>query len=140
MLFRSGLDQVPRADWPPIVIVHVAFQVMVGVGTLLAGIGAIGLFALWKRPAWLTCRRALQVLAACTPLGFLAIEAGWVVTEVGRQPWIIQGLLRTADAVTPRPGVIFTLVLYLGLYGLLAVVVSALLARQIAALHAAERP
>ena len=83
---------------------------------------------------------ALQVLAACTPLGFLAIEAGWVVTEVGRQPWIIQGLLRTADAVTPRPGVIFTLVLYLGLYGLLAVVVSALLARQIAALHAAERP
>lgn len=133
-----GLDRFPRDEWPPVTVVHVAFQVMVGIGTLLMAVGAAGIFATWRRPAWLEDRRFLGVLAACTPLGFLAVEAGWVVTEVGRQPWIIYGLLRTADAVTPRPGVEITFAVYAVLYTFLAVVVTALLWRQIVALHRAE--
>jgi cytochrome d ubiquinol oxidase subunit I len=130
-----GLDAFPREEWAPVTIVHLAFQAMVGTGTALAGVGAIGLLAVWRRPKWLEDRRFLGALVACTPLGFLAIEAGWVTTEVGRQPWILYGILKTADAVTPRPGVVFTLGVYVALYGLLAIVVAFLLARQIAALH-----
>lgn len=128
-----GLDRIPRDEWPPVLVVHAAFQVMVGIGTLLAGVGAVGLLALWRRPGWI--ERLAGVLALCTPLGFVAIEAGWVVTEVGRQPWILYGLLRTADALTPRPGIVVTFAVYAVLYGFLALVVTVLLARQIAALH-----
>ncbi|MES2638484.1 MAG: cytochrome ubiquinol oxidase subunit I [Myxococcota bacterium] len=130
-----GLDRIPRDEWPPVPIVHYAFQVMVGVGTLLAGVGAVGLIALWRRPSLFEHRHFLRVLVLCTPLGFLALEAGWVVTEVGRQPWIIYGLMRTAEALTPRPGIIVTFSVYAVLYGFLALVVSLLLARQILSLH-----
>jgi cytochrome d ubiquinol oxidase subunit I len=80
-----------------------------------------------RRP-WLL--RALAVLA---PAGFVAIEAGWTVTEVGRQPWVVQGILRTADAVTPMPGLVYPLVAFTLLYVFLAVVVAWLLWRQIVA-------
>jgi Cytochrome bd terminal oxidase subunit I len=82
----KGLDQFPREHWPPVAVTHMAFQIMVGIGTLLAVIGGVSLFALWKKLRWLRCRRALRLFAVCTPLGFIAIEAGWTVTEVGRQP------------------------------------------------------
>ncbi len=133
-----GLDRIPRDEWPPVLVVHVAFQVMVGIGTLLAAVGALGLLATWRRPAWLERPAFLKLLALCTPLGFLAVEAGWVVTEVGRQPWIIYGYLRTADAVTPRPGIGLTFATYAVLYLFLSGVVTVLLARQIQALHRAE--
>jgi cytochrome d ubiquinol oxidase subunit I len=74
-------------------------------------------------------------LFAGAPLGFVAIEAGCTVTEVGLQPWILYGLMRTADALTPRPGVSVTLLGYALLYGLLTGVVVLLLHRQIQALH-----
>lgn len=123
-----GLDRIPRDEWPPVVIVHFAFQIMVGTGTLLAAVGAFGPFLYRKR-------RYLQLLVLCTPLGFVALEAGWVVTEVGRQPWIIYGILRTADAVTPRPGVALTLAMYAAMYAGLAATVTVLMARQIKALE-----
>ena len=72
-------------------------------------------------------RRLLWALALATPMGFLAIEAGWVVTEVGRQPWLVTGVLRTAQAVTPMPGLGYTLAGFTALYLLLALVVSRLL-------------
>ena len=69
------------------------------------------------------------------PLGFLALEAGWVVTEVGRQPWIIYQIMRTSDAVTPMPGIKFSFFMYVGVYILLALTVTWLMQRQIKALN-----
>jgi cytochrome d ubiquinol oxidase subunit I len=64
------------------------------------------------------------------PLGFIAIEAGWTVTEVGRQPWIIYGIMKTRDAVTPMPGLVYPLALFTGVYLLLSFVVTWLMVRQ----------
>ena len=126
----KGLDQFPRADWPPVAVTHIAFQIMVGIGILLAAVGAFSLFALWKKPGWLRRRKALQLFAICGPLGFIAIEAGWTVTEVGRQPWVIYGIMKTKDAVTPMPGLVYPMVLFTGVYLLLAFVVTWLMVRQ----------
>jgi cytochrome bd ubiquinol oxidase subunit I len=126
----TGLDQFPREHWPPVAVTHIAFQIMVGIGTLLAIIGGVSLFALWKKPEWLQRRRALQLFAACAPLGFIAVEAGWTVTEVGRQPWIIYGVMKTHDAVTPMPGLVYPMALFTGVYLLLAFVVTWLMVRQ----------
>lgn len=125
-----GLDQTPREDRPPVTVTHLAFQIMVGIGTLLAGAGAFGLFALWRRPAWLRRPLALKAFALMAPLGFIAIEAGWTVTEVGRQPWIIYGVMRTRDAVTPMPGLIVPMLTFTAVYVVLAFVVTWLMVRQ----------
>ena len=76
-------------------------------------------------------RRFLTAVVLTGPLGFIALEAGWTVTEVGRQPWIVQGIMRTADAVTPMPGLVVPFVLFTALYVGLAVTVVFLLWRQI---------
>lgn len=123
-----GLDAVPPELWPPIGIVHIAFDVMVGCGT------AMLLFALWggwvwwraRPPPW-QHRRLLWLARVVAPLGLVAVEAGWVVTEVGRQPWIVRGWMRTADAVTPMPGLVVPLVGFTLLYLVLGVVVVVLL-------------
>jgi cytochrome bd ubiquinol oxidase subunit I len=125
-----GLDQFPPENWPPVIVTHIAFQIMVGIGTFLALLGLFSLYALWKKSIWLRRRRALQLFAACTPLGFVAIEAGWTVTEVGRQPWIIYGIMKTKDALTPMPGLVYPMVLFTGVYLLLAFVVTWLMVRQ----------
>jgi cytochrome d ubiquinol oxidase subunit I len=78
-------------------------------------------------------RWLLWLLVAASPLGFIAIEAGWTVTEVGRQPWVVYGLLRTADAVTPMPGLIVPFLTFTVLYIFLAVIVVWLLWRQVVA-------
>jgi cytochrome d ubiquinol oxidase subunit I len=104
-----GLDRVPRELWPPTLICHLAFQTMVGCGSLLAGFGLFFLIARRYRPQWLRSRRFLYAVVAVAPLGFLAVEAGWTVTEVGRQPWIIYKVMLTRDAVSPMPGLQWTL-------------------------------
>lgn len=128
-----GLDAFPERDWPDTRVVHVAFQLMVGAGAFLAIVGLAWLAsAAWRRrlPIW---RPLLIAVVICGPLGFLAIEAGWVVTEVGRQPWVVYGLVRTSDAVTPVTGlgVPFALVtiLYLVLAGVVAVLLLRLFAK-----------
>jgi cytochrome bd ubiquinol oxidase subunit I len=125
----KGLDQIPEADWPPLTIVHIAFQIMVAIGSLLALVGGIALYFEYRKiqPPWF-----LKTILYLSPLGFLAIEAGWVVTEVGRQPWIIYGFLRTKDAVTPVPGMQFHFFLFLALYLGLGGVTAWLFKRQIA--------
>lgn len=101
-----GLDQVPRADRPNVELTHLAFQAMVGLGTLLMGLSVWFWAAYWRRGKDVFSSRALaRAIALCGPLGFIALEAGWFVTEVGRQPWIINGVLRTSEAVTPAAGV-----------------------------------
>jgi cytochrome bd ubiquinol oxidase subunit I len=126
----SGLDQFPRENWPPVAVTHIAFQIMIGIGMLLAAIGAWSLFALWKNPTWLHSRKALRLFAFCTPLGFIAIEAGWTVTEVGRQPWIIYGFMKTKDALTPMPGLIYPFIVITAVYLMLGLIVTWLLVRQ----------
>jgi cytochrome d ubiquinol oxidase subunit I len=128
----KGLNDFPRDEWPPVAKVHVAFQVMVLTGGAMALLAVVTLFLRWRRKAWPEDRRVLWGWLLCGPLGVVAMEAGWLVTEWGRQPWIIRGVMRTADAVTPVPNLAapfwtFTLV-YLFLGGM----VTFLLVRQVA--------
>ncbi|MGX5687969.1 cytochrome ubiquinol oxidase subunit I [Arcticibacter tournemirensis] len=127
----KGLDSIPPEDHPPVAITHYAFQVMVGIGMLLLLVAVLYFIALWKKRIWLERRWLLILFAAVTPLGFIAVEAGWTVTEVGRQPWIIQGIMRTADAVTPMPGIVYSFYIFTGVYISLAIIVVFMLYRQI---------
>lgn len=123
-----GLTAFPREDWPPIAPVHLAFQLMVALGTAMA---LVSIWAWWRRGRVMERRALLWALVIVAPFGFVATEAGWVVTEVGRQPWVIQGLLRTADAVTPMPGIVVPSVLFTLLYLGLASVVIILIRAQV---------
>jgi cytochrome bd ubiquinol oxidase subunit I len=126
-----GLNDFPRRDWPNVPIVHTAFQVMVGLGTYMALV-SLWIGWIWLRRRDVTANRwRLRAIALGAPMGFIAIEAGWTVTEVGRQPWIIQGVLRTADAVSPMPGLVVPFLLFTLLYCFLGVIVAWLLYRQI---------
>jgi len=127
----KGLDSVPRDEWPNVPAVHLAFQVMVGIGSLLALVGAWAGWEAIRRRDLASNRMLLRAIAASGPLGFIAIEAGWCVTELGRQPWIVSGVLRTADAVTPMPGLTVTFAAFSLLYCFLGVVVGWLLYTQI---------
>lgn len=135
----KGLRDFPRDQWPPVTVTHWAFQVMILCGSFLAGLGLLAFFAFWRSPKILDKEWFLRLLMASTPFGFVALEAGWVVTEVGRQPWIIYGLLRTREALTARPGVFYNFITFSGLYLLLAAVVVFLMQRQVRALHAKLR-
>jgi cytochrome d ubiquinol oxidase subunit I len=127
----TGLLDFPRDQWPPTQIVHPAFDVMVGSGFAMMGVSLLALFLAWRRRALPDHRLMLWAIVLCGPLGFLAIEAGWVVTEVGRQPWIIYGVMRTAEAVTPVPGLIVPFLTFSALYVVLAALVVWLLWRQV---------
>jgi cytochrome d ubiquinol oxidase subunit I len=115
----KGLEEFKKDERPPVAPVRYGFTLMIMIGNVLI-VGFLGYwFARWKRRRWLASKPLLGLLAACAPLSFLAIEAGWVVTELGRQPWIIYGLRRTSDSLTDSPLVgamflVFTL-LYIGL-------------------------
>ena len=127
----KGLDQFPVNDRPPVVITHIAFQVMVALGMMMFGVSGLYFFILWKKRSFEKNRWLLWLFAFSTPLGFLAVEAGWTVTELGRQPWILHGILRTKDAVTPMPGIQYTFYLFTAVYMSLALFVILLLYRQI---------
>ena len=129
-----GLEEFPRADWPPVPVVHVSFQVMVALGTTMAVIAIWAGFVVLRRKSFELSpndRPLLLALCLIAPFGFLATEAGWFTTEVGRQPWIIFGVLRTNQVVTPMPGLIVPFVTVSLLYCGLGAVVIWLLWRQI---------
>jgi cytochrome d ubiquinol oxidase subunit I len=96
----QGLKSVPREDRPYVPIVFFAFRIMVGIGLLLLAIAWTGLWLRWRGRLYDTQWFSL-VCAFSSPLGFIAILSGWTVTETGRQPWVVYGQLRTADAVAP---------------------------------------
>jgi len=127
----KGLLDFPRQDWPPVAIVHVAFQVMVGLGSYMALVSAAALWLMWRRRELTRHRWLLRALVLAAPMGFICAEAGWIVTEVGRQPWIIHGIMRTAEAVTPMPGLVVPFLVFTGLYAGLGVVVAWLLHQQV---------
>lgn len=126
----KGLDSIPKEEHPPVPVVHYAFQIMVGCGIIMMLISITFFIALLKR-RWFYSTWLPRLFAIGLPLGFLAVEAGWTVTEVGRQPWIIQGIMRTADAVTPMPGIAWSFYLFALVYLFLSVAVVFLLHRQI---------
>jgi cytochrome d ubiquinol oxidase subunit I len=132
----KGLNEFPADERPPVAIVHISFQIMVACG---AAMMAVAVWAAWRylrkrrRQTWLDSKWFLRALIAAAPLGFIAIETGWTVTEVGRQPWIIYGVMRTSEAVTPMPGLVVPFITFTVLYIFLAVITVFLLLRQVAA-------
>ncbi len=140
-----GLEEFPRDDWPDVQAVHLAFDVMVALGTAMLGLAAWAGVLWWRRRRLPDTPWFLRAAVAATPAGFLAVEAGWVVTEMGRQPWIIFGLMRTAEAVTPMPGLVVPFAVFTAVYLLLSVVLVVLLRREFLATapdaaHAAGEP
>ncbi|MDE0946162.1 MAG: cytochrome ubiquinol oxidase subunit I [Sphingobium sp.] len=113
----KGLDTVPQADQPPVGIVFWAFRVMVGIGFAMLGLGLWSLIARWrgKLHDWPWLHRAALVMG---PSGFVAVLAGWIVTEVGRQPFTVYGLLRTAQSASPldAPAVAASLLAFVIVY------------------------
>lgn len=126
----TGLNDIPRELWPPVVAVHLAFQIMVAIGIWLALLGLWAAF-LWMRHRLFDSRAFLSAMWWSTPLGFIALEAGWMVTELGRQPWIIHGIMRTSEAVTPMPGLVVPFALFTAVYIGLATVVVLLIRRMV---------
>lgn len=126
-----GLDQIPKDERPPVAITHYSFQVMVACGMLMMLVGFIFIISRWKYAHILEKKWFLKLVILCTPLGFIAVEAGWMVTELGRQPWIIYGIMKTKDALTPMPGIKYSFYLFAGIYLLLSVMVTWLMNRQI---------
>lgn len=127
----KGLNEFPKENHPPILPTHLAFQVMVGCGSLLALAGVLFWIIRIKNKSYITGKRFLRFIAVCTPLGFIAVESGWFVTELGRQPWIIYSIMKTSESVTPVPGQIFPFLIFLTIYILLSGMGVWLMSRQI---------
>ncbi len=141
----KGVDAFPPDERPPLAIVHLAFQIMIACGSVMAALSLWGGWRSWRRRrghgvALPDDRRFLTAVVLAGPLGFIALEAGWTVTEVGRQPWIVQGIMRTADAVTPMPGLVVSFAVFTALYIGLAVAVVFLLWRQILKTGVSQTP
>jgi cytochrome d ubiquinol oxidase subunit I len=114
-----GLGDFPPDELPPVANVFFAFRLMVGIGLALIAMGLWGVF-LWARRRLFEARLYLRLASWCWPLGFVAIIAGWFVTEQGRQPWLVYGELKTLDGISPVPGasVAGTLALFVFIYGI----------------------
>lgn len=127
----EGLKAFPVDERPPAWPVHVSFQIMVGIASFMLFIVLVGAFLKWRKRHLGETRWYLMLTVLCAPLGFVAVEAGWMVTEIGRQPWVIHKVMRTADAVTPMPGLVVPFTLFTLLYLFLAVIVVYLMKRQV---------
>jgi len=126
-----GLDQIPDDEQPPVAVTHFAFQIMIGLGSLMMLIGFLYAWFSWRKSEVMNKKWWLMLLAVSTPIGFIALEAGWTVTEVGRQPWIIYEVMKTKDALTPMPGIQYSFYMVVAVYVFLTFVVAWLMKRQI---------
>jgi cytochrome d ubiquinol oxidase subunit I len=127
-----GLDKFPRQDWPNVRLVHWAFDLMVASGIALFVLSIAVTWLAWRHRGVPDGKWILRALVAAGPLGFVAIEAGWGVTELGRQPWIIYGMMRTKDAVTPINGIAIPFTVFTVVYVFLSIALVILLRRQFA--------
>jgi cytochrome d ubiquinol oxidase subunit I len=113
----DGLDTVPRKDWPPVPITFWSFRIMVGIGFLMFGLGLLSLWCRWRGTLFQS--RPLHIFALLmAPSGFIAVLAGWITTETGRQPFTVYNLLRTAESASPlaAPAVGSSLVAFIIVY------------------------
>ncbi|HET6839867.1 MAG TPA: cytochrome ubiquinol oxidase subunit I [Bradyrhizobium sp.] len=113
----AGLDTVPRENWPPVPVIFWSFRVMVGVGLLMMALGFLSLWARWRGTLYES--RILHIFAlAMGPAGFIAVLAGWITTEAGRQPFTVYGLLRTIESASPlaAPAVASSLIAFVIVY------------------------
>ncbi|MET0412898.1 MAG: cytochrome ubiquinol oxidase subunit I [Polyangiaceae bacterium] len=127
----TGLEDVPPNERPPVLITHLAFQIMIACGSAMFAVSLWGAWLLWKKRRIEKDRRFLLVAMLSGPLGMIAVEAGWTVTEVGRQPWIIRGYMLVSEAVTPMPGLWLSLLTSIVVYLFLGAVVAVLLYRHV---------
>jgi cytochrome d ubiquinol oxidase subunit I len=125
----TGLSSVPVTDQPPVNVVRFAFQSMVGIGTLLALLGALYLYVRLRRGRLPRSRWFYRGLVAAGPLSVVALIAGWITTEVGRQPWVVYGVMRTSGAVTGATGIPVGYGTLVAVYAALAILVGWLLRR-----------
>jgi len=113
----KGLNEFPKEEWPPVTIVFFSFRIMVAIGFAMLGLGLWAAYARWKGKLydWKWMHRAALVMG---PAGFIAVLAGWITTEVGRQPYTVYGLLRTADSLAPvdAPAVATSLIVFVVVY------------------------
>jgi cytochrome bd ubiquinol oxidase subunit I len=119
-----GLDRVPADQRPPVAVTFLTYHAMVAAGMLLIGLGLLGLFLMGRRRLE-TCRLYLWLLVLASPLGYIACETGWMAAEIGRQPWAVYGVLRTAQAASgavPAGQIVASLVMFALLYTLLGAV------------------
>jgi cytochrome d ubiquinol oxidase subunit I len=136
-----GLDDVPKDQWPDNVdLLYFAYHIMAGLGTLLLALSALALFLLW-RDVLMKTRPVLWALMLAFPFPYIATTAGWMTAELGRQPWLVYGIMRTADGTSPRVSsgdVAFTTLGWCGLYFVIGVMFLGLIAR--AVLHGPAAP
>lgn len=119
----AGLQEFPRADWPPVAVTFLSYHNMVVIGTLMLVFMLAGLYLLWRRTIE-TSRHWLWAAVLAIPLPHLAIQLGWAAAEVGRQPWIVYGVMRTSDGVSPvvsAAEILFSIILFGSVYALLFV-------------------
>jgi cytochrome d ubiquinol oxidase subunit I len=130
----QGLDAFPRDEWPDaIALLFYAYHIMVGLGTLFPAVMLVGTFLLWRRRLF-ESRWALWLLLLATPFPFIANIAGWLTAELGRQPWIVYGLLHTSDGVSPlltTGNVLFSLIGFTGMYTVISILWLVVMAQEI---------
>jgi cytochrome bd ubiquinol oxidase subunit I len=127
----AGLDQEPQSDWPNVRMVHISFQIMVGCGSILSLFSLLASWVVWKSRPLSNHKTFLKALVLISPLGFVALEAGWMVTELGRQPWVIYKIMRTSDAVTLTANLNTTFFALTAVYFVLGITVVWLLSRHV---------
>jgi cytochrome d ubiquinol oxidase subunit I len=126
----TGLDKFPKDEWPNVRWVHWSFDVMVACGMFMFAIATWAGIQRLRRKRVSDSTGLLRAFVLATPMGLIAIEAGWFVTELGRQPWIIYQTMRTSDSVTPMPGLVIPFTVFTGIYIFLSFVLVFLLKRQ----------
>ena len=129
----TGLNDIPADQHPPMEIVYYAYHIMVGLGTIFIGVFAVSALQLWRGRLF-ESRAVLWALMLAMPFPYIANHAGWVVAEVGRQPWIVYGLQRSADATSQNVTAgmtIFTLLGFMGLYAMVGLLYLLLVLRTV---------
>jgi cytochrome d ubiquinol oxidase subunit I len=119
----TGLDQIPDDEEPPAhTMLHLSFDTMVGIGSALMGLALWFAFVWWRRRDIPRTPWFLRAVAISGVSAIVALWCGWIVTEVGRQPWIVQGYMRTSEAVTKADGIWFTFALVMAIYAALTAI------------------
>ncbi|HEX3746222.1 MAG TPA: cytochrome ubiquinol oxidase subunit I [Bryobacteraceae bacterium] len=130
----KGLNEFPKTDWPTnIPLLYYSYHIMAGLGTMFVAVMACGAFLLWRGKLYST-RWILWIYLLCLPFPFIANTAGWMTAEIGRQPWVVYGLMRTADGYSKYVSAgngLFTLLGFMGLYVILAILFLFLVRRTI---------